>query len=122
MYGIDSAGVHHSDWAFTDIDACPTKSFIVEHRNEQEFEKYFELAVGKRPEYELFDVEKDPDCLTNLANDPEFAGIKDPMDALMVQDLKRTEDPRVVGPDEGLFDTYPRYSPMRYFPKPEWAL
>jgi uncharacterized sulfatase len=41
---------------------------------------------------------------------------------LMVQDLKRTEDPRVVGPDEGLFDTYPRYSPMRYFPKPEWAL
>jgi uncharacterized sulfatase len=122
MYGIDAAGVHHSDWAFTDIDACPTKSFIVEHRNEQEFEKYFELAVGKRPEYELFDVEKDPDCLTNLANDPEFAGIKDPMDALMVQDLKRTEDPRVAGPDEGLFDTYPRYSPMRYFPKPEWAL
>lgn len=122
MYGIDSAGVHHSDWAFTDIDACPTKSFIVEHRNDQEFEKYFELAVGKRPEYELFDVEKDPDCLTNLANDPEFAGIKDPMDALIVQELKRTEDPRVAGPDEGLFDTYPRYSPMRYFPKPDWAL
>lgn len=122
MYGLDEEGVHHSDWAFTDIDACPTKSFMVEHHDDEAYEKYFELAVGKRPEYELFDVEKDPECMQNLAYDPEFAGIKNQMDAILLQELKTTEDPRVVGPDEGLFDTYPRYSPMRYFPKPEWAL
>ncbi|WPP50750.1 sulfatase family protein [Catalinimonas niigatensis] len=122
MYGIDSAGVHHSDWAFTDIDACPTKSLIVEHYDEEGLKKYFEWAVGKRPEYELFDIEKDPECLTNLAQDPEFSGIKDQMDALMVQDLRLTEDPRIVGPNKEIFDTYKRYSPMREFPKPDWAL
>jgi uncharacterized sulfatase len=122
MYGIDSAGVHHSDWAFTDIDACPTKSFIVEHHDEEGLEKYFEWSVGKRPEYELFDIEKDPDCLTNLAQDPEFSGIREQMDALMVQDLTLTEDPRIVGPNKEVFDTYLRYSPMREFPKPEWAM
>ena len=122
MYGVDEAGVHHSDWAFTDIDAAPTKSFIVEHRNDEEYDQYFELAVGKRPEYELFDVVKDPACLSNLANDPELVGIKAQMEELMVQELTLTEDPRVVGPDEGVFDTYPRYSRMREFPKPDWAL
>ena len=122
MYGIDEEGVHQSGWAFTDIDAAPTKSFIVEHRNDEVYERYFELAVGKRPEYELFDVAKDPACLQNLAYDPEFTGIKSQMDSIMIQDLKLTEDPRVVGPDKELFDTYPRYSPMREFPKPDWAL
>ncbi len=122
MYGIDSAGVHHSDWAFTDIDAAPTKSFIIEHRNDQKFEKYFELAVGIRPEYELFDVEKDAACLTNLANNPEFTGVLDQMKEMMMQELTSTEDPRIVGPDKDVFDTYPRYSPMRKFPKPDWAL
>ena len=122
MYGVDEAGVHHSDWAFTDIDGAPTKSFIVEHRNDEEYDQYFELAVGKRPEYELFDVVKDPACLSNLANDPEFVGIKAQMEELMVQELTLTEDPRVVGPEEGIFDTYPRYSGMREFPKPDWAL
>lgn len=120
MYGIDEEGVHHSDWAFTDIDACPTKSFIVEHHDDPEYDQYFEWAVGKNPEYELFDVAKDPACLTNLALDPEFAGIKDRLDAVLVEELTRTEDPRVVGPNKELFDTYPRYSPMREFPAPDW--
>ncbi|MGD1889429.1 MAG: sulfatase [Cyclobacteriaceae bacterium] len=121
-YGIDEERVHHSDWAFTDIDAAPSKSFIVEHHDDEEYAEYFDLAVGKRPEYELFDVEKDPNCLTNLATDPEFTGIMSELNEIMLQELTATEDPRVVGPNPELFDTYPRYSPMRYFPKPDWAL
>nr|WKN39270.1 sulfatase [Tunicatimonas sp. TK19036] len=120
MYGIDEEGVHHSEWAFTDIDAAPSKSFIVEHHDDGEYAKYFDLAVGKRPEYELFDVEKDPNCLDNLANSPEFTGVLDQMKATMLEELETTEDPRVVGPNPDLFDTYPRYSPMREFPEPDW--
>jgi len=33
--------------------------------------------------------------------------------------LKISGDPRVVGPDKEVFDSYKRYSPMRYFPDPE---
>ncbi|WKN33868.1 sulfatase [Porifericola rhodea] len=122
MYGIDSAGVHHSEWAFTDIDDCPTKSFIVEHHDDEQYGKYFELAVGKRPEFEMFNIERDPSCLQNLANDPEFVGIKDQLHTVMMQELEATEDPRIVGPDKEVFDTYKRYSPMRDFPKPDWAM
>ena len=119
MYGIDSTGKHQSAWAFTDIDAAPTKSWIVEHWDQEPYSKYFEWAVAKRPEYELFDVDKDPSCLDNLAYHPEFREILDQLNTTLLQQLQLTEDPRVVGPDEGLFDTYPRYSPMREFPKPE---
>ena len=121
LYGIDDEGVHHSDWAFTDIDACPTKSFMVEHHDDLAYAQYFDEAVGKRPEYELFDVEKDPDCLKNLADDPEFVAIRKQLATLLRQDLEATGDPRVVGPNPEIFDTYPRYSPMREFPKPDWA-
>jgi len=120
-YGIDSLGVHHSDWAFTDIDAAPTKSFIVEHYQDPEVSKYFEWSVDRRPEYELFDVDKDPECLQNLAYHLEFTGMKEQLDAIMIQELESTGDPRVVGSNPELFDTYPRYSPMREFPKPDWA-
>ena len=122
LYGIDEEGMHHSDWAFTDIDAAPTKSFIVENYDDPEYARYFELSVGKRPEYELFNVKKDPNCLTNLATDPEFTGLINELNETMLKVLTETEDPRVVGPDPDLFESYPRYSPMRYFPKPDWML
>jgi len=122
MYGIDENGEHQSAWAFTDIDACPTKSVMVENRNEPGYEKYFEMAMGaKRPEFQMFDVEKDPYCLNNLAENPEFQGIKSEMHQLMMQELEATGDPRIVGPNKEVFDTYVRYSPMREFPEPEWS-
>jgi uncharacterized sulfatase len=120
-YGIDSLGIHHSDWAFTDIDAAPSKSFIIEHHHQPAYAKYFGLAVGRRPEYEIFDVDKDPECLQNLAYHPEFRVIKEQLDTIMMHELTLTNDPRIMGPDQELFDTYPRYSPMREFPKPHWA-
>jgi len=126
MYGIDQAGIHQSQWAFTDIDAAPTKSFIVEHRNDQALTKegvsmmdYFNWAHAKRPEYELFDISKDPFCLNNLAGNAQHALIEKEMKEALMQELTISEDPRVVGPDKEVFDSYLRYSPMRYFPQPE---
>ncbi len=121
LYGIDSTGIHHSEWAFTDIDAAPTKSWIVEHWDQDPYVQYFEWAVARRPEYELFNVETDPECLQNLAYDREYRGIVEQLEAIMIHELTLSKDPRVAGPDEGLFDTYPRYSPMREFPQPDWA-
>lgn len=121
MYGIDEDGVHHSDWAFTDIDECPTKSLIIENYQVDSMRYYFDLALAKRPEFELYDIEKDPDCLTNLAAHPEFSGIASQMENLLRKELTATEDPRLTAANEGVFDTYERYSPMREFPKPGWA-
>jgi uncharacterized sulfatase len=118
MFGIDENGRHHSDWAFTDVDACPSKSFLVENREDPKVEPYFELAFAKRPEFEMFNLKKDPFCLNNLAGNPLFAEAEKEMKTALIAELTRTEDPRVVGPDKGIFDTYLRYSPMREFPEP----
>lgn len=118
MYGIDDEGVHHSDWAFTDIDACPTKSFMVENYNEWKWKKYFDWSMARRPEFELFDVFFDPDCLNNLIDQPGWKQDGERLKNLLREELERTGDPRIVGPDPEVFDTYVRYSRMRYFPSP----
>lgn len=119
MYGIDENGVHHSDWAFTDIDAAPAKSFIIENWQDETVRPYFDWAHAKRPEFELFDIKNDPYNLTNLAGNPEFAKVEQKLKQTLLEELKKSEDPRIVGPNQEIFDSYIRYSPMREFPKPE---
>ena len=119
MYGIDKNGEFHSEWAFTDIDAAPSKSFIVKNRNDKDVAPYFHWAVDKRPEYELFNIQKDPFCLNNLAGNTEYTSIENEMKTVLLNELKKSKDPRIVGPDKEIFDSYIRYSPMREFPNPE---
>ena len=42
MYGIDEKGIHHSDWAFTDVDASPSKSFLIENHTDEKIKYFFE--------------------------------------------------------------------------------
>ena len=118
VYGIDENGVHHSDWAFTDIDAAPTKSYIIENMKDDDVHPYFVWAHDKRPEFELFDIKNDPYNLNNLAGSPEFAAVEQELKQALLAELKKSEDPRIVGPDKEVFDSYIRYSPMREFPNP----
>lgn len=119
MYGIDEEGKHHSEWAFTDIDAAPTKSFIIENRNDGNIRPFFDWAHAKRPEYEFFNVKEDPFCLNNLAGNPDFSEIEKEMKKALLDELIKSEDPRITGSDKEVFDSYIRYSPIREFPKPE---
>jgi uncharacterized sulfatase len=111
--------VHHSEWAFTDIDAAPTKSFIIENWQDEIVRPYFDWAHAKRTEFELFDIKNDPYNLTNLAGNPDFSAVEQELKQALLTELKKSEDPRVVGPDKEVFDSYIRYSPMREFPKPD---
>jgi len=118
MYGIDENGKHHSNWAFADVDAGPSKSFLIEHHSEQNMQYYFDLAYAKRPMYQLYDIMEDPFCLTNLSGNPDFMKIEQEMKTELMNELQRSGDPRVVGPDKEIFESYIRYSPIREFPKP----
>ncbi len=121
MYGIDEKGKHHSEWAFTDIDASPSKSFIVENHSNEKYKFFFDLAVAKRPEYELYRISEDSGCLHNLSGQPAFSEVEKELKTVLFEELKKSEDPRVVGPDKEIFDSYLRYSPIREFPEPDWA-
>lgn len=98
--------------AYHDIDGCPTLEAMVARQDD-----LFRLAVARRPAEELFDVKADPACLRNLAADPAHAEARARLWAELEKELKATGDPR-VGPNPEVWETYPRYSPIRKFPPP----
>jgi uncharacterized sulfatase len=97
---------------FADIDACPTKDYILNHRERSDVQRYFEHACGKHGEEQLYNVNDDPGCLRNLADSDEHAATRRKLRSQLDGELKRLKDPRVLGTVE-IFDSYPRFSPMR---------
>jgi len=81
--------------AFADLDASPTKAWVIDHR--QEAPKYFEYAVSRRPKHELYDLRRDPDCLENLAESDDHRTTRRQLHDRLMEELRSTGDPRVVG-------------------------
>lgn len=98
---------------YADIDGSPTKAWMLENRNEPEVRRLFHLAFEKRPEEELYDITEDPGCLNNLAGKPEYASLRKQLWAKLDSILTVQNDPRAFGYE--IFESYPRYSPMRNF-------
>lgn len=108
---------------YHDIDACPSLTFLIDQRDDKAIGHFLGLSVDRRPNVELFDIQQDAGCLKNLADEPEFADIRRDLDERLMSYLKQTGDPRVVDADGGdIFETYPRYSGIRWFPTPGWAI
>lgn len=97
---------------FNDIDGSPSKTYILEQREEWPAE--FEVACGKRPGEQLYDIRKDPGCVNNIAGDPAYQEILEELRSMLEEDLKNQGDPRMFGSE--IFDSYPRISSMRNFP------
>jgi uncharacterized sulfatase len=95
---------HHI--GFSDMDAGPTKAWLVTHRNDPAGKRYFDASFGKRPAEELYDLRRDPDQVRNVASDPEYAAIRTRMAAQLMQALTDARDPRVTG-DGKQFDRPP---------------
>ncbi len=94
------------EYDFMNCDASPTKKFLTELKKEDADYRFFEMSFGKRPEEELFDVLADPDCVRNLASDPDFSEIRIRLSHQLNTELTSQQDPRVLG-DGDIFDFYP---------------
>jgi N-sulfoglucosamine sulfohydrolase len=105
---------------YHDIDGCPALTFLIEHADDPKIGKYLDLAVALRPAEELFDVTTDPGCLVNLADDPAHAKTRAELAERLTNELRETNDARVTGNGD-VWETYPRYSSLRWFPEPQWA-
>lgn len=118
LYGLNESGDYLSKSAFTDIDDCPSKTYLIENRKDEEMARYLNLSTAKRPEFELYNISSDIACLHNLADKQNYASVEEDLKAKLMQELRRTKDPRMDAHTFGVFDTYLRYSAMRKFPKP----
>jgi N-sulfoglucosamine sulfohydrolase len=112
--------------AFTDVDHASghkkvANAILVDERNDPKIKPFFELAFEKRQQEELFDITKDPGCTTNLAYNSQYKSVKEELNTQLFDYLRKTEDPRIVGPNPDIFESYRRYAGMRNFPEPDWV-
>ncbi|HEX5790615.1 MAG TPA: sulfatase [Luteolibacter sp.] len=85
-----------------DTDHSPTKSLIGDLG---EADRFWQMSFGKRPQVELFDLSKDPDCIHNLADDEAHKAKAAALRGKLFDELKKQGDPRVLGNGD-VFDRY----------------
>ena len=92
--------------AFADMDASPTKTWLVNQFGEEDWEWHYNYAFGKRPVEELYDLRKDPDEIVNVAGEPAYASQRTDLASRLLKILTDAKDPRVLG-DGRTFDLPP---------------
>lgn len=91
---------------YLNTDGSPTKTLILNNRRNGVDTSFWELCFGKRPAEELYDIKKDPDCLTNLATVARYQAIKKAMEKEMETKLLAQGDLRMLGYGH-LYEQYP---------------
>lgn len=82
--------------AFADMDASPTKSWLITHvKDSSENQVWFDRAFAQRPAEELFDLRTDPDQIHNVARDSEYAEVRERLADRLMKVLRESNDPRV---------------------------
>lgn len=100
------SGATHPMNVHADCDNGPTKQYLIDHRNDPDIKQFYDWSFAPRPAEELYDISKDPDQLTNLAQTKKYANVKKNLAAMLIDKLKNTKDPRVIDSGE-IFDQYP---------------
>ncbi|HKE30375.1 MAG TPA: sulfatase, partial [Candidatus Angelobacter sp.] len=102
--------------AFADMDASPTKAWLVLHRNEPKWKRFYDIAFARRPGEELYDLIKDPYQTRNVAADPAYEKDRARLAAQLMKILTDAGDPRVTG-DRQTFERPPFTNPSPQQPQ-----
>jgi N-sulfoglucosamine sulfohydrolase len=97
--------------AYPDMDASPTKAWMIHHRADADVRRAFDLGFGKRPQEELYDLRVDPHYLNNVAGAAEYAADRDRLQQRLMRVLREEKDPRVVE-DPPRFEQPPYAGPV----------
>ncbi len=93
---------------YGDTDNGATKSYLVDNRDrDPEHRRAYDLAFAKRPSEELFDLDLDPEQLSNIADDPRYAETKQKLADQLAKELKASGDPRSHGKGDAFFEQHP---------------
>ncbi len=96
---------------YADMDASPTKAWMIHHRGEAEVAASFQLGFGKFPAEELYSVRDDPHHLVNLVERPELQEMRRELSEKLEGILRQNRDPRLSEGDCS-FDLAPFAGPL----------
>jgi N-sulfoglucosamine sulfohydrolase len=108
---------------FGDVDAwklqyaSPTKEYLLVHRNDPRVRPLYQLAFGKRPAEELYDLRRDPHPMRNVAAEPAYAQRRQTLATALTGHLRATGDPRETG-GKAIWDTVMYYQARDYLARP----
>ncbi len=109
---LNSNGFRTFGLGYADVDGSPSKTYMIENKEKEP--ELFEIAFAKRPEEQLYNVQQDPYCLNNLAEDEALAAVKEQLANQLEALLKEQGDPRIFGKGD-IIESYPRFAAMRNF-------
>ncbi|MFY0652141.1 MAG: sulfatase [Cyclobacteriaceae bacterium] len=92
---------------YGDIDAGPTREFMIANKDTGTIKHYYDLSVAKHPEVELYNVKEDPFQLNNLSGDPQYTNLCTKLRSELFAYLTGTNDPRMN--NQSPWDNYPYY-------------
>jgi len=87
---------------YKDTDDSPTKTVVLATEKQPDLKHFFDASFGKLPTDQLFDLRRDPDCMTNLAATASFTAFQ----KQLFDELKQQGDPRMLGNGQ-VYDKYP---------------
>ena len=87
---------HDTMIAYSDMDAGPSKAWMVHHRGEERVRNLFQMGFGKYPAEELYDLRTDPHYMSNVADDPAYSETRHDLSRRLLEVLHEQGDPRVV--------------------------
>jgi hypothetical protein len=91
-----------AETGYKDTDDSPTKTAVFATEKVPELKHFFAGSFGKLPADQLFDLRRDPDCMTNLAATVSFAALQ----KQLFDELNQQGDPRLLGSGH-IYDEYP---------------
>ena len=80
-----------------DVDASPTKGFLIDGKDDPDMAIHWKLSFGKRPADELYDLRLDPVQLHNVDESGEHEVTLKRSKEKLFSELERYEDPRISG-------------------------
>ena len=95
---------------YLNCDGSPTKTLILNKNRNKTNTKNWKWAFDKRSNEELYNIQDDPDCIHNLAEEDNMLSLKKEMKEQLFSELKEQGDPRMFGKGY-LFDVYPYANP-----------
>lgn len=78
-------------------DDGPSYDAVMASKANPKTQHFFDQAIGRRPNEELYAVADDPYQLKNLAADPAYTDIKNRLQKKLITYLSKNKDPRVIG-------------------------
>jgi hypothetical protein len=82
---------------YGEVDPSPTKTYMIDHRDDPDVKTLFRLAFEKRPAEELYDLHKDPGQLNNVAGRPDYAEHQRELVAIFEREFTAVYDPSTLG-------------------------